>query len=275
MIVFLTDFGEYVNVLKGVIASLHPGVQYMDLSNSITPFSIVQGAWVLLQQYHYFPKGSIFVCVVDPGVGSDRKGIIIQTKDYVFIGPDNGLMHPAAKDNGIYRTFAIDEKKVQALARAVFHRRHRMSKTFHGRDIFALVAASLENEYSLDFMGKVISINHKLDLGPVANHGQIVDIDRYGNVITNIASPLLSAAITRSQARIEEGKIPLQLRVNVGKTWRVAMMCTHYDAVQQKKGSPLLALINSQGVLELAKRQASAASMLRAKLGGNVSIDLA
>ncbi|MHA2377567.1 MAG: SAM hydrolase/SAM-dependent halogenase family protein [Candidatus Thorarchaeota archaeon] len=101
MIVLMTDFGEseYVGIIKGVIYSIAPEAQVVDLTHTISPQSTREGAWILLNSYHFFPKGSIFVCVVDPGVGTDRDAVVVKTENYTFVGPDNGLMFPASKQN--------------------------------------------------------------------------------------------------------------------------------------------------------------------------------
>jgi S-adenosylmethionine hydrolase len=126
MIVLLTDFGEseYTGVMRGVIYSICPDAQVVDLTHSVPAQSIREGAWILLQSYKYFPKGTVFVSVVDPGVGTARDAVVVVTENYIHVGPDNGLLYPAAAEDGIERVYRIliDEG---------------VSKTFHGRDIFA------------------------------------------------------------------------------------------------------------------------------------------
>ena len=121
MIVLLTDFGnsEYVGVMKGVMASIAPDVKIADLCNTIAPQSIIEGAWVLSKNYKFFPHGSVFCCIVDPSVGSKRRAIAIKTKDFYFIGPDNGLLWESVKDDVV----SLREIKIPENA----------SKTFHGR----------------------------------------------------------------------------------------------------------------------------------------------
>jgi S-adenosylmethionine hydrolase len=130
VIVLLTDFGEseYAGVMRGVIYSICPDAQIVDLTHLVPSQSIREGAWILLQSYKYFPKGTVFVSVVDPGVGTARDAVVVVTKNYIHIGPDNGLLYPVASDDGIERVYRIliDEG---------------VSKTFHGRDIFAKAAA--------------------------------------------------------------------------------------------------------------------------------------
>src|SRR3989344_2513603 len=98
MIAILSDFGnsEYLGIMKGVIYSIAKNAKIIDLYNDVIPYKVREGAWILLNSYKYFPENTIFLCVVDPGVGSERQGIAIRTKNYYFVGPDNGLMFPAA-----------------------------------------------------------------------------------------------------------------------------------------------------------------------------------
>jgi S-adenosylmethionine hydrolase len=176
MIVLLTDFGEseYVGIMRGVIYSIHPDAQITDLTHSVPSQSIREGAWILLQSYKYFPKGTVFVSVVDPGVGTARDAVVVVTKNYIHIGPDNGVLYPAASEDGIERVYRIliDEG---------------VSKTFHGRDIFAKAAAYHE----VGTLG-VISTELKpgLDQALVFHQegrdGEVVRIDKFGNLITNI-----------------------------------------------------------------------------------------
>jgi S-adenosylmethionine hydrolase len=172
----MTDFGEseYVGMLKGVIATISPSTRIEDLTHSITPQSVREGAWVLLQSYKYFPKETIFICVIDPGVGTERAAVLVRTKNYVFIGPDNGLLFPATNEDGIVRiaVVSIDEP---------------ISATFHGRDLFAKVGAYIAQNL---FEEITQSLKNNLD-SPLRFHledrcGEIVYIDHFGNIITNI-----------------------------------------------------------------------------------------
>ena len=181
-------------------------------------------------------------------------------------------MYSAAIDDGIFRIFQIDENKAKVLAKGVFHRKYKVSKTFHGRDIFGLVAASLENKYTLDFMGKITTINEKLDIRPnnkdINNKGIVVDIDNYGNIITNIYNDkLLEMALknTKENNRITKKKIKLIL----GTKSKEINMYPYYDLAKKNE---IFGLINSQGVLEIAKKQSSANKSLKLKIGDKVQI---
>lgn len=168
MIVTLTDFGdnEYLGVMKGVIYSMYPDAKITDLFNHVRPQCVKEGAWVLYNNYKHFPKGSIFLCVVDPGVGSKRQSVVVRTKNYYFVGPDNGLMYPAANEDKIIEVLKLEDTNA--------------SKTFHGRDVFAKATASLEKG---DSVGKKTELIEKLEFD-----SEVVRIDSFGNIITSIKS---------------------------------------------------------------------------------------
>lgn len=186
-IVLLTDFGvtdSYVGILKGVILSLAPQALIVDLCHGIAPQNILQGAHVLRSSYAYFPRGSIFVCVVDPGVGTSRDMVCVRTEKHFFIGPDNGLL-----------TLALENQKaeIRSIQNSEYFFSDSPSRTFHGRDIMAPVAARLLREGKKIFpqLGPV-----KPRLRPLAQDiavkskrqvkGKILYFDHFGNAITNI-----------------------------------------------------------------------------------------
>ena len=181
MIVTLTDFGisEYLGVMRGVIFSIFSEARVVDLFNAVSPQCIKEGAWVLLQNYKCFPKNSIFLCVVDPGVGSNRQAVVVKTNNYFFVGPDNGLMFPAAEDDGVVEVIEIDIDKMGLDA---------VSKTFHGRDIFARVAGFLEAGENYESFGKKTILESELKFFLNEQKGEVVRIDVFGNIITNIPS---------------------------------------------------------------------------------------
>jgi len=172
MIITLTDFGntEYLGVMKGVILSTNENARITDLYNNILPQNIIQGSWILYKNYRFFPKGSVFLCVVDPGVGSSRKAIAIKTKDYYFVGPDNGLMYPAANNNTIQKIYKLPTEDAHP--------------TFHGRDVFAKYAALID-KHSL-ISTTITDRIKKLDFLLYERQGIVVNIDNFGNIITNI-----------------------------------------------------------------------------------------
>jgi S-adenosylmethionine hydrolase len=176
MIVLLTDFGmsEYAGVMRGVIYSICPDAQVVDLTHSVSPQSIREGAWILLQSYKYFPQGTVFVSVVDPGVGTARDAVIVVTKNYIHVAPDNGLVFPAATDDGIERVhrILIDEG---------------ISKTFHGRDVFAKAGAYHEAG-TLGVMATELKpgLDEALVFHLEGREGEVVRLDKFGNIISNI-----------------------------------------------------------------------------------------
>lgn len=174
MIAILSDFNdsEYLGVMKGVIFSVYKDAKIVDLCNKIKQHNIKEGAWVLLQSYKYFPKNTVFLCVVDPGVGSERQAIAVKTKYYYFVGPDNGLMWPAIKEDGVENIVKLSTENA--------------SFTFHGRDVFARVAAKLEKGIKIESIGIKTGIKNKLEFYLNGRKGEIARVDDFGNIITNL-----------------------------------------------------------------------------------------
>lgn len=185
VIALLTDFGltdNYVGVMKGVMLTINPAASIVDITHAISSHNIKQGAWVLGQSFSYFPHGTIFVVVVDPGVGSSRKSIAIKTKNYFFAGPDNGILSMAAKKDGIEKIIVLENKHYWL---------ENICSTFHGRDIFAPVAAYLSSGVSVTSLGKKIDEIKQIDftLPAIKNNemrAEIIYGDTFGNLVTNI-----------------------------------------------------------------------------------------
>jgi S-adenosylmethionine hydrolase len=176
MIVLLTDFGfgEYVGAMKGVILTVDPDARIVDLCHDIRPQSIVEASWILRNNFAYFPPGSTFCCVVDPGVGSGRKAIAVQAEDYRFIAPDNGLLWETLRGR---EAIAVREIPIPAEA----------SSTFHGRDVFAKAAAQMDLG-RFDELGARIESIEPFELHRAGREGVVVRIDRFGNIVTNLPS---------------------------------------------------------------------------------------
>ncbi|MBI1969444.1 SAM-dependent chlorinase/fluorinase [Candidatus Woesearchaeota archaeon] len=174
MIATLTDFmdSEYLGVMKGVIYSIAPKAIITDLYKKVKPQNIEEGAWILLTTYKYFPKGTIFLCVVDPGVGGKRDCLAVKTKNYYFVGPDNGIFYPTVQEDKV--------EKVVQLATI------EAAPTFHGRDVFAKAAGKLEKSIPIEKLGKPGKIKVKEEFYLQGRTGEIVRIDEYGNIITNL-----------------------------------------------------------------------------------------
>jgi S-adenosylmethionine hydrolase len=174
MIVLLTDFGlgEYVGVMKGVILSVDADATIVDLCHTIAPQSLTEASWVLKNNHTYFPKGSVFCCVVDPGVGSDRRAVVVETDDNVFVAPDNGLLWETLRRQNLV---SIRELAIPPDA----------SRTFHGRDVFAKAAARANLGHVAD-LGEPIQDIQRFELHRSGREGIVVRIDRFGNIVTNL-----------------------------------------------------------------------------------------
>ncbi len=174
MIVLLTDFGqsEYVGVMKGVICHIHPEAKIVDLCHEISPQNIIEASWLLKNNHRYFPEGSVFCCVVDPGVGTARKALAVKTTDYYFVAPDNGLLWETIKEQMV-----IEIREIPIPEDA--------SKTFHGRDVFTKAAASIDLG-RFETAGTKTDGLEKMELYLNGRVGTIVRIDRFGNIITNL-----------------------------------------------------------------------------------------
>lgn len=255
IVTLTTDFGladHYVGTMKGVFLSRCPHAQIVDISHEIPPFSIAAGAYVISQAAPYFPAGTIHVIVVDPGVGTARKPILLEARDQLFIAPDNGVLS------------LISGEEQHTTAREITNRDLWLpspSDTFHGRDIFTPVAAALASRAARpDEVGPVIKQIEKLpELHPeqVDNHtwrGTILSVDHFGNVITSFRSSAFSQ-ITDEAFTIEAGKHKIH-----------DFRATFGDAA----GDLCFAYLGSGGYIELGMNQRSAAAFLEVRPGETV-----
>ncbi len=184
-IVLITDFGfsEFVGIVKGVIRSINPKTTIIDLTHTIEDYNILQGAFVLRSAYKYFRKNTIFMCVVDPGVGSERREIILKASDYYFVGPENGIFDLIIQDFDKFDCYVIKKNSKYTLK--------YISSTFHGRDIFAPVSAYLSKGIPPEKIGEKTQYKTFLTVPKVRNFGDIIEgeiifFDKFGNGITNI-----------------------------------------------------------------------------------------
>jgi S-adenosylmethionine hydrolase len=188
-ITLLTDFGTkdgYVAQMKGVISSI-TDARVIDITHEVSPQNVREGAFILWTTAPFFPLGTVHVAVVDPGVGTQRKGLVIATKKQVLVGPDNGLLLPAAHLLGDFTVYEITNPKYMI---------HPLSRTFHGRDIFAPVAAYIARGVPFQDIGTITThyVNLQFALGEHRGDrlvGKILYIDRFGNLITNIPEEIL------------------------------------------------------------------------------------
>lgn len=214
MIACITDFGHrdnFVGVVKGVIAGINPGVRVIDICHSVNPFSITNAQFMLHSSYTYFPRGTVFYVVVDPGVGSQRKGLIAVSKDYTFVLPDNGILSAVESEPGDCAVYAIDEENYSCV-----------SPTFHGRDIFAPVAAQLASGKKPDELGTGFEQWHRMPF-PVYRvlekvvEAEVLHSDHFGNVTLSIPCEVV---------KLEQGR-RYRLRINDRKI--SALACTTFS----------------------------------------------
>lgn len=204
IITLLSDFGirdTYVGQMKGVIVSINPLVKIIDITHEIEPQDIREAAFLIREYYHYFPAGTIHIAVVDPEVGSSRRPLLVKKDGYFFVGPDNGIFTMILK--GGCEMFAIEN---------VDFTLKKISNTFHGRDIFAPVAAHLSKGLEASLMGRRIedpvlieNIYPRVELDTL--YGEVVRFDRFGNAITDIHESTLKDFIGGRGFRIEVGDI--------------------------------------------------------------------
>lgn len=253
IITLTTDFGTqdwFAGTMKGVILGIAPRAAIVDITHDIPAGDIRAGAFALAAGYQFFPKGTVHVAVVDPGVGGARKAIAVQTANYFFVGPDNGVLSPALAREKI--------KTVHRLENTNYFLRP-VSHTFHGRDIFAPIAAHLSRRVSIRKLGAAQKDFTGLSwpqprVQRNRIEGEIVFIDRFGNAITNIESAVLNA--------------PNHLEVLAGRK-RLCPVRTFYQSVPVSRA---VAVPGSSGFLEIAINGGSAARRFGLKVGDRISV---
>ncbi len=257
VITLLTDFGLadfFVGAMKGVILSIHREAVIVDLTHLIPPQDIFAAALVLADSYAAFPEGTIHVAVVDPGVGSERRAVLVETARYFFIGPDNGIFTLALEDDAPRRAIHITADRFF---------RHPVSRTFHGRDVFAPVAAWLSRGVDPATFGPEIADLVRLPIPRPERldekrwRGQVIHVDRFGNLITNVTAREISLDALRAGGRIF---------VNGHE---VSALRTHY---QEARPGELFALVGSTGRVEISICHGSAATTLGVGRGATVEI---
>jgi S-adenosyl-L-methionine hydrolase (adenosine-forming) len=255
VITLTTDFGTrdwFVGTMKGVILGIQPGATVVDITHEVRAGNIREGAFALAAAWHFFPKGTVHVAVVDPGVGSARRAIAVQTGDHWFVGPDNGVLSWALAKEKIRAIHALENE-------AYFL--NPVSQTFHGRDIFAPVAAHLSRGVPIRKLGPALNDFVPLDWPAPSKvrggiQGEVVYIDRFGNAITNLGS--------------EDVRSAASVIWKVGSRRRLCPIKPFYQAAP--RGSPL-ALVGSSGFLEIAVNGGSAENVLGVKVGGRVRLE--
>ena len=243
--------------MKAAILSISPDVTIVDVTHEISQFNMRMGAYVLASAAPYFPEGAIHVAVVDPGVGTRRRPILIQTQHGFFVGPDNGLLILAAEHQRIKCIREITNTRLML---------PRVSSTFHGRDVFAPVAAHLANGASPAEFGPEIHDAVKPDFAKVTLRegvlvGEVLHVDNFGNIITNISEKEVARIRTADVVNVELPTQKLKLK-----------LCKAYG---EAKPQEPLALIGSHNYLEVAVNQGNAAEKFKVRPGDKIKISLA
>jgi len=271
IITLTTDFGSndaYVAIMKGVILSINPEVNIVDITHSIEPQNILQAAFVVNSAYRYFPKRTVHMAIVDPGVGGERRGIILKTASALFVAPDNGILSYVINEFSLNEgalsqcSQSVEEVKFKAGLEAVAITdprfwRHPVSPTFHGRDIFAPVAAGLSLGISLyEFGEKITSLYVFPTPKPYFDSqgnlvGHILYIDHFGNLITDIKSTDLPG-----------GDVIIEV---AGQ--RIQGIAHYYE-----QGEGLMAIVGSSGYLEISLRSGSACDFLGMGVGDEMKV---
>lgn len=251
-IALLTDFGTkdyFVGAMKGVVLSINPDAQIVDITHDIEPQNIRSAGFTLANCYRDFPQKTIFVSVVDPGVGSDRRAVVVETKSYYFVAPDNGLLSFVLANETDFRAFELTNPN---------YFRPNVSQTFHGRDIFAPVAAWLSTGIDIKEFGREVSDIIRFEISSPNRisdneiEAEIIYIDHFGNVITNLKSNDLTERFT---VEINNQKIE-----------------THQTNYAQAKANELFTIWGSAEYLEIVAYQNSASNILKAEIGDKIIV---
>jgi S-adenosylmethionine hydrolase len=256
-ITLTTDFGtsdHFVGAMKGVILGLVPRAAIVDITHEIVPYDVNEAAFVVAQAWRYFPKKTIHVVVVDPGVGSERRPIVCEAGGHFFVAPDNGVL-AMIYDAAPHKVRAITNVKLML---------KEVSRTFHGRDIFAPAAAHIASGVDTAKFGKPIQDyvrGFQIKPHQIGRHswkGIILKVDRFGNLITNFQIDDYAGAKTR----------PFELRVGMERISRLALTYSETTI------GDVFAIVGSSGYIEVAANQASAAKILGCGAGAGVELEI-
>ena len=256
IITLTTDFGgadHYAGVMKGVIAGIHPAARIIDISHEINACDIAQGAFVIAQAYAYFPPGTVHVVVVDPGVGGERRAILAEAAGQVFVAPDNGVLSQVyEREDCTVRAINVERFALQPL-----------SRTFHGRDVFAPAAAWLSSGKEPSEFGDSIGDPCRLEstkpclVEPGRWRGRVLNVDRFGNIVTSFPAALLDEAaggICCVAGKLETGAV-----------------AASYSGGE---GAGAFVIAGSSGLLEISIAGASAAELAGVRIGDPVKLVL-
>jgi S-adenosylmethionine hydrolase len=262
LISLLTDFGlvdSYVSEMKAVILSICPSARIVDITHLVDKFNIRAGAFLLASATPAFPAGTTHVGVVDPGVGSTRRPIVVKTNRSLFVGPDNGLLIPAAQAEGILHVYEVSNRSMMM---------NEVSATFHGRDVFAAAAAHLasgrpDEECGNEIMDYVTPTYSKPRFDGKTAECEVFHVDGFGNIITNLTAVHLSELNIRSRGKIT---------ISIGKRRFSARKVETYSDL---KGNEIGLLIGSHGLLEISCKERNAAKLVGAKVSVSIRLSRA
>ena len=259
IVTFTTDFGlndPFVGIMHGVVLNIHPETSLVDISHAVASYDLFDGAWTIAQAYRFFPPRTVHVVVIDPGVGGTRRPIIVETDDYVFVAPDNGVLS------------LVEMREPKFTVRHVTAERYFLqpvSRTFHGRDVFSPVAGWLSKGVTPAEFGPEISDYARLTLPTVERIGEnslrgvVLKVDKFGNLVTNIGEQEASGLFTATP--------PAVSILIAGQT--ITRVCHSYAEGGEDE---FFAIVGSSGYLEIAARQASAAEKLASGVGTPVGV---
>ncbi|HUU50226.1 MAG TPA: SAM-dependent chlorinase/fluorinase [Nitrospinota bacterium] len=260
IITLITDFGlrdPYVGTMKGVMLKINPELSFVDLTHEIESHNILEAAMILGSAYRYFPKDTIHLVVVDPGVGSDRRPILALTDKYYFVSPDNGVLSFVYKDPGLKKVLELGAKRYFL---------DEVGDTFHGRDIFSPVASWLSKGVDVSSFGDEIHnyVQIPIPESELENNrikGRIVYVDKFGNLVSNIKMSLFRKALSASSKK--------KFKITLG-TLEINEINKYY--IEKEKGTAS-ALFNSWGNLEIYVPMKSASKIYGIKKGKKITID--
>jgi S-adenosyl-L-methionine hydrolase (adenosine-forming) len=261
VITLLTDYGitdSYVAEVKGAILKINPDVTIVDVSHDVGNYDIASGAFNMARTAPYFPEGTIHVGVVDPTVGSSRKAIIVKAGTMWFVGPDNGLLAPVADRLGYEQAWEITNLKLLP---------HKVSDVFDGRDVFGPTGALLSKGIPADEIGTRIDeiirlVNYQPEIDGETIHGNIIHIDGFGNVVTNITYDTLAKIEVSSETRF---------KLTVDEKEYTAPYVRRFSAVKEGE---LLCLVAGGGYLEISVNQGNAANRLGLSVGAEITLQV-
>ncbi|MEM3291325.1 MAG: S-adenosyl-l-methionine hydroxide adenosyltransferase family protein [Saccharolobus sp.] len=261
-IAILTDFGvndNYNGVMEAVIRKVNPEAQIIYISGNVKNFNIYAGAYLLYTSFKYFPKNTIFLVVIDPGVGTNRRPLIIKTLNYIFVGPDNGVLFQAAEKDGIEKIIEINNPKL--------YLSNIISNTFHGRDIFSITAAFLSLGVDITIFGKELRIDeiNKINLTYKVEDkricGKVAYIDHFGNIATSIPTEAVIG-------KVEYNRL-IKITVNNSN-----YMCRFVKTFGYGNENELLIYQNGYFLLEIGINKGNAKDKIDVKEGDEICLEV-